>query len=92
MAWIKTQPRLTQCYVQVLAWLNDCHVKPDGAEIKPWIREELNDIDPPVTAVEAGTVIYGMYQEKVRFFGDALSQGLFEKHPMFKGNALGKTK
>jgi hypothetical protein len=90
MAWIGTQPRLTQVYTFVVAALNDCGIEPDHAVIKPWIREELPLIDPPPSKLECDTVLYGMYQEKVKFFGRPDSLKLFEKHELFKGSTLGR--
>lgn len=90
MAWLASQPRLTQVYVQTVAWLNDCRIRPNGAELKPWLREELAYVAPPVTSVEAGVVLVGMVVEKVKFEGTPESKQLFEEHPMFKGNTLGK--
>src|SRR5580693_3176476 len=95
MAWISSQKRLTQVYVYTAAALNDCGIRPEGAVIKPWIREEIASIDPPPTQVEVDTGLGAMWAEGIRFHGvtpDAAAK--FEEHPLFgkAGHKLGVAK
>jgi hypothetical protein len=95
MAWINTQKRLAQCYVYTAAALNDCGILPDGSEIKPWIREQLADLDPQPSPEEVDTVLAGMWSEGVKFHGttpDALLK--FDQHPLFglRGHRMGAPK
>jgi hypothetical protein len=95
VAWIKTQKRLAQCYIATAAALNDCGILPDGAEIKQWIRDELAQVDPPVTPVEVDTVLMGMWAEGVKFHGttpEALAK--FAEHELFgkRGHKMGAPK
>lgn len=90
MAWVTTRPRLEQCYVYTVAALNDCGITPDGAVIKPWIREELDQIYPVPTKVECEVVLVGLVTEGAKLIGDKTSQAKFEAHPLFKGSYLGK--
>lgn len=84
-----TQPRLTQVYCFVVAKLNDCGIRPDGAVIKPWLRDELDSIDPVPTKFECEMILVGMVSEKVRFHGDAGSAARFAEEPLFTGSFLG---
>lgn len=95
MAWIKAQKRLAQVYIFATCALNDCGIRPDGAEIKPWIREQLSFIDPQPTQVEVDTVLGSMWAEGVQFHGvtpDAAAK--FEAHKLFggAGHKLGQKK
>jgi hypothetical protein len=95
MAWILGQKRLTQVYIFTTTALNDCGINPDGASIKPWIREELAKIDPPVTPVEVDVVLGGMWAEGVKFHGttpEALAK--FNDHELFgkRGHKMGSPK
>ena len=84
MAWLTAQKRLTQCYVAACAALNDCGIRPDNAEIKPWIREELSQVTPPITPVEIDTVLYGMHMEGVKFHNTTPENILkFDQHELF---------
>lgn len=87
-----TQPRLTQVYTFTVARLNDCGIRPDGAVIKPWLREELDRIDPVPTKFECEMVLVGMVTEKVRFQGEPNSTERFAAEPLFAGSQLGKIK
>lgn len=90
MSWITSQKRLTQVYVYTTARLNDVGVRPDGAEIKQWIKEELNDLDPIPTKFEVDMVLAGMIAEGVKFHGDASSAARFAAEPLFAGSKLGE--
>jgi hypothetical protein len=95
MAWLSTQKRLTQVYCFVVAALNDCGIRPDGAVIKPWIREEIASIDPQPTQVEVNVALMAMWAEGVKFHGvtdDAAAK--FEEHALFgkAGHKLGVAK
>jgi len=86
MSWITTQKRLTKLYVFTTSALNDCGIFPDGAEIKPWIKEELGDIEPPPAQAEVDTVLASMWAEGVKFHGMTLEAvKLFDEHPLFGG-------
>jgi hypothetical protein len=93
MAWIQSQKRLTQCYIATAAALNDCGIRPDGAEIKPWIRDELTQVSPPVTEVEADLILGMMWTEGVKFenTNPNASTEKFDAHPWFgaRGHKLG---
>jgi hypothetical protein len=93
MAWLSTQNRITQCYVATAAALNDCGIRPNGAAIKPWIRDELAGISPPVAPEEADSILIGMVVEGVHFENtnpDASTKA-FDEHPWFgaRGHKLG---
>jgi hypothetical protein len=90
MAWLTTRPRLEQVYVYTVAALNDCGIRPDGAVIKPWIREELELIEPVPTKVECEVVLVGMVASGAKLYGEPNSNQKFEVHPLFKGSVLGK--
>lgn len=90
MAWVKSRPRIEQCYVFTVAALNDCGIMPDGAVIKAWIREELEHIDPAPTKVECEIVLVGLVAEGAKLIGDKTSRARFEAHPLFKGSTLGE--
>lgn len=92
MSWLMTQPRLTQVYTFTVARLNDCGIRPNGAVIKPWIREEMDQIDPVPTKFECEMVLVGMVTEGVRFQGDATSADRFAAEPLFAGSLMGKIK
>lgn len=92
MAWIKSQTRLTQCYVYATAVMNTCGIRPDGAEIKQWIIEELNEIEPAPTKLEIDMVLGLMWKEGVKFHGDHEAQKRFAEHPLFAGHKLGELK
>lgn len=92
MSWISAQKRLAQIYVYTTAKLNDCGIQPDGAVIKPWIREELDKIDPVPTKFEVEMILVGMVSEGVRFHGTADSATRFAAEPLFSGSHLGKLK
>lgn len=85
MAWLPKENRLTQCYVATVAALNDCGLRPNGAEVKPWLREELQKVQPPVSEVEMETVLAGFLQEGVKYHSDdpQTSQRMFSAHPVF---------
>jgi hypothetical protein len=85
MAWLSKENRLTQCYVATVAALNDCGLRPNGAEVKQWIREELPKVQPPITEVEMDTVLAGFLQDRVQYHSDdpEKSQRLFLAHPVF---------
>jgi hypothetical protein len=92
MSWITSQKRLTKLYIFTTAALNDCGILPDGAEIKPWIKAELGDIEPPPAQEEVDTVLASMWSEGVKFHGmtpEAVT--LFDAHPLFgkAGHKLG---
>lgn len=65
MSWISSQPRLTQCYIFVTCQLNDIGIRPGGAVIKPWIREELNRYGIVADQKEIAVVLSGMLAERV---------------------------
>jgi hypothetical protein len=90
MAWIMSRPRIEQVYVYTVAALNDCGIMPDGAVIKPWIREELDQIHPVPTKVECEVVLVGLVTEGAKLIGDKSSRAKFEAHPLFKGSTLGE--
>jgi hypothetical protein len=64
MAWITKQPRLTQIYVYVACQLNDIGIEPDGARIKPWVRQELEDAKIVADPTEIAMVLSGFLHEK----------------------------
>jgi hypothetical protein len=64
MAWISKQPRLTQVYTYVVMQLNDVGIRPCGAVIKPWIRQEIEDHGIAATNEEIATVLTGLLKEK----------------------------
>jgi hypothetical protein len=64
VAWITKQPRLTQIYAVVVAQLNDVGILPGGAEIKPWIRQEIADHEITADQKEIATVLSGLIAEK----------------------------
>lgn len=90
MAWVTSRPRLEQCYVYTVAALNDCGIMPDGAVIKPWICEELDQIFPVPTKVECEVVLVALVAEGAKLYGDKSSRTKFETHPLFKGSTLGE--
>ncbi len=95
MSWIATQKRLTKIYIFTTSALNDCGIRPDGAEIKPWIREEIGDIEPPPAQAEVDTVLASMWAEGVKFHGSTPeAMQLFDEHPLFgkAGHKLGVAK
>jgi hypothetical protein len=92
MSWLSAQPRLTQVYVFTTAKLNDCGIRPEGAVIKPWLREELEKIDPVPTKFECEMILVGMVSEGVRFEGREDSAAKFAAEPLFAGSHLGKLK
>lgn len=92
MSWIQAQKRLDQVYVYTTAKLNDCGIRPDGAVIKPWIREELDKIEPPPTKFEVEMVLVGMVSERVKFHGTPDSAAKFAAEPLFAGSHLGKVR
>jgi hypothetical protein len=84
MSWLIHQKRLTQCYVAACVALNDCGIRPDNAEIKPWIRDELAQVEPPITPVEIDTVLYGMHAEGVKFHNTTPENvAKFDQHELF---------
>ena len=92
MAWIDAQKRLTKIYIFTTAALNDCGIFPDGAEIKPWIREEIGDIEPAPAQEEVDTVLASMWADGVKFHGmTAEAASKFNEHPLFgkAGHSLG---
>lgn len=92
MSWLLTQPRMTQIYSFVVAKLNDCGIKPNGAVLKQWIRDDLEMIDPIPTKFEVEMLLVGMVTEGVRFQGDTTSADRFAAEPLFAGSYLGKLK
>lgn len=64
MGWLAKQKRLTSVYCFVVAQLNDVGIRPEGNEIKPWIRQELVDENFQPTREEIGMVLSGLLQEK----------------------------
>lgn len=92
MSWITAQKRLDQVYIFTTAKLNDCGIRPDGAVIKPWVREELDKIDPQPTKFEVEMVLVAMVSERVKFHGTAESAVKFAAEPLFAGSHLGKLK
>jgi hypothetical protein len=90
MSWIKSRPRLEQVYVFTTAKLNDCGIRPDNAVIKPWIRDELEKIDPVPTKFEVEMVLVGMVAEGAKLYGEPDSALRFAAEPMFAGSVLGK--
>ena len=84
MSYLTKQSRLEQCYVYVTHQLNTCGIRPDGAEIKPWLVDELAQIQPP-TGVEIGVVLSGMWVNGVKFEGSDGSDAKFNAHPEFGG-------
>lgn len=93
MAWLKGQNRITQCYVFTAAALNDCGIRPDGAEIKPWIRDELTKLSPQPAPEEVDAILVGMIYEGVTFenTNPEGSTITFDEHPLFgkRGHKLG---
>ncbi len=95
MSWIQSQKRLTKIYIFTTAALNTCGILPDGAEIKPWLKEEIGDIDPPPAQEEVDTVLASMWSEGVKFHGVTPEAAkLFDEHPLFgkAGHHLGVAK
>lgn len=92
MSWLSAQPRLTQVYVFATAKLNDCGIRPDGAVIKPWLREELDKLNPVPDKFEVEMCLVGMVTEGVKFHGDTDSADKFAAEPLFAGSHLGKLK
>lgn len=92
MSWLSTQPRLTQVYSYTVARLNDCGIMPDGAELKPWLREEVDKIEPVPTKFEVEMVLVGMVAEGVKFHGDKSSADKFAALVIFAGSHLGIVK
>lgn len=93
MSWITSQKRLTKCYIYVTAALNETGILPDGAEIKPWVKAEIGDIEPPVSQAEVDTVLASMLFEGVKFHGvTPEAAAKFDAHPLFgkAGHRLGK--
>ena len=90
MAWIAQQDRLTQCFVYTTAALNSCGIRPDGAEIRQWILEELPTIATP-SPEEVDVVLAGFVAEGVKFHGDPGSLDKFMVHPLLgaRGHRLG---
>lgn len=64
MAWIRKQPRLTQVFVYVVGQLNDIGIRPNGAEIKPWLRQEMTDEGITADSKEIATLLSGLLAEK----------------------------
>jgi hypothetical protein len=64
MAWISKKPRLTQTYCVVVAQLNDIGIRPGGAEIKPWIRQEIADHEITADPQEIAVILSGLLSEK----------------------------
>lgn len=86
MSWIATQKRLTKIYIFTTSALNDCGILPDGAQIRPWIKEEIGDIDPPPAQEEVDTVLASMWAEGVKFHGvTPEAAAKFDAHPLFGG-------
>jgi hypothetical protein len=90
MSWLTSRPRLEQCYAFTVAALNDCGIQPDGAVIKPWIREELEKLEPQPSKVECETILVGLVAAGAKLFGNPASKKKFEEHPLFKGSTLGR--
>lgn len=81
MSWPSSKSRLEQCYIYVGSWLNDCGIRPDGAEIKPWVREETEETCKKPSTEEVQSVLYAMYQDGVQFYSGPGSAAAFDKHP-----------
>ena len=84
MSYLRKAKRLEQCYVYVTHQLNLCGIRPDGAEIRPWLVDELHQIQTP-SPVEIGIVLSGMWVDKVKFEGSPGSDEKFAAHPDFGG-------
>lgn len=90
MSWLSAQPRLTHVYIYTTARLNACGIRPDGAEIKQWLLEDLEKVDPVPTKFEVEMVLVGMVTAGVKFHGDPGSASRFAAEPLFSGSHLGK--
>jgi hypothetical protein len=90
MAWLTQQNRLTQCFVYTTAALNSCGIRPDGAEIKQWILEELPLLKIP-DPEEVDVVLAGFVADGVKFYGDPDALDRFMAHPLLgaRGHKLG---
>ena len=64
MAWLPKKDRLTQLYCIVVSQLNDVGIRPAGAEIKPWIRQEIADHGIVADQAEIATVLSGLLAER----------------------------
>jgi hypothetical protein len=63
-SWIQRQSRLKQVYCVVVGELNDAGILPNGAEVKPWIRQEIKDNKVEVTEGERQMILSGLLAEK----------------------------
>lgn len=88
MAWIQSRPRLEQVYCFTVAALNDCGIRPDGAVIKAWIRDQFGSIEPQPAKEECETVLVGLVTTGAKLQGDAGSSEKFAAHPLFQGSVI----
>lgn len=89
MSWVQSLRRSEQVGLYVTHLLNRCKIRPNGAELRPWIVEELVKIEPAPMKVEVDAILYSMYLEGIRFEGQSDSGELFGAEPMFAGSTLG---
>ena len=64
MAWLTKQPRYTQIFVYVVSQLNDVGIRPNGAVIKPWLRQEMADEGITADPTEIAMILSGLLKEK----------------------------
>lgn len=89
MSWVQSLRRSEQVGLYVTHLLNRCKILPNGAELKPWVVEDLQKITPAPIKEEVDAVLYGMYLEGIHFEGSRDSADLFAAEPMFAGSKLG---
>lgn len=88
MAWIASRPRLEQVYCYTVAALNDCGIRPDGAVIKSWIRDQFGSIQPQPAKEECEVVLVGIVTDGAKLVGDPGSAEKFAAHPLFQGSVI----
>ena len=63
MGWFEKQPRYTKIFVFVTSQLNDIGIRSSGAEIKPWVKQELIDSGFTADKTEISMILTGMLKE-----------------------------
>jgi hypothetical protein len=63
MGWLEKQPRYTKIFVYVTSQLNDIGIRPNGAEIKPWVKQEMLDLGITADHTEIAMILSGMLKE-----------------------------
>lgn len=93
VSWLPHQPRLIQCAVYTTAALNSCGIRPNGAETKQWILEELPRIKIP-DPTEIDVVLAGFVADGVKYEVDPGGFDKFMAHPLFglRGHKLGEVR